>query len=329
VYSTRTIGIIVSSAIAVVLVVIAVLISGPIPFFTKTVSAESTHELLVQYASKDSDADDLPDWEESLYGTDPNNPHSVNANVTDGVAVAQGLVTPKFASATSTPADLKDAPGVDTGPQTVTDQFAREFFAQYLSQHNGTRPTAEDIAQFVEDGVNALTESKARPDAYNMGQIRVSGTGPDALLAYAAAVEKIWTAHTPANWQNEVEYLDAGVNKGDTTAFKKMSANASIYTAIGREMMTLPVPKEVATGHLSLANAFARKGLSVADMVTYPTDPLRAMIGIAQYKKDEEVFTQSLTTLLGVFNAEQVIIERGTPGSHFYASLYYAAPVTP
>ena len=91
-----------SVAIFLLLIVTAYGMSGPLPFHTSTAGAESTHDLLVSYASKDTDNDGLPDWQESLYGTDPNNAHSVNATVTDGEAVTQGLVKARFATATTT-----------------------------------------------------------------------------------------------------------------------------------------------------------------------------------------------------------------------------------
>src|SRR3989344_3578766 len=70
-------------------IVVAFLSSHPV---ASPVSAESTAELLKAYAAKDTDGDGLPDWQEALYGTDPTNPRSVQASMTDAEAVAKGLV---------------------------------------------------------------------------------------------------------------------------------------------------------------------------------------------------------------------------------------------
>src|SRR5512133_1855569 len=68
-------------------------------------SAESA--LLKAIAVRDSDSDGLPDWEEALYGADPQNPDSFRLGMTDSQAVARGLVVPKaiadIATATSSP----------------------------------------------------------------------------------------------------------------------------------------------------------------------------------------------------------------------------------
>lgn len=320
VYSTRTIGIVVSSAIAIALVIGAVLLSGPLPFLQKKVNAETTHELLVQYASKDTDSDGLPDWEESLYGTDPNNPHSVDASTLDGAAVAQGLVKPRFANATTT-ADLKDAPGIDAGPQTLTDQFAREFFAQYLANHGGPAPTPEEVAKFVEDGVATLSDSQTRPNAYNLGQVKVSGTGPDAVRSYIASVQKIYFAHVPQGAPTDMTYLSALVHQDDTTVIPKLKARGTAYTAIARELIALPVPKELVNAHLAFTNATASGGLSVGAFAVYTTDPLRTLLAVGQFAKDINDQSAAVKTIIDVAKAEGVALEEGDAGYEMYVDM--------
>src|SRR3990167_5251431 len=60
-------------------------------------SAQASEEtaLLHAIATKDSDSDGLPDWEEALYGTDPHNQDSFHLGMSDGEAVAKGLIVPK------------------------------------------------------------------------------------------------------------------------------------------------------------------------------------------------------------------------------------------
>src|SRR3989344_2462375 len=57
--------------------------------------ASGESSLLAAVATQDSDHDGLPDWEEALYGTDPKNADSKDLGMTDGEAVAQGLIVPR------------------------------------------------------------------------------------------------------------------------------------------------------------------------------------------------------------------------------------------
>lgn len=328
-FSTRTAGILVSSTLAVIFIGTAVAISGPFPFHIKKADAESTHDLLVSYAAKDSDADGLPDWEEALYGTDPANPHSVSQSVTDGDAVSQGLVKPKFANATSTPVNVNDIPGALAGPTTVTDQFARALFSQFLSQHASGTPTPAEIASFVEQGVANLSAEQKSPDAFNQGQVRVLGSGSEALIAYAAQAEAVMAKNTDTSGKNEIEYFGDAVEKNDTTALPHVKKIGATYTSLSHAYMAIPVPKEAAIPHLAIANAMARISGDITDMSMMEKDPLRAYLGLAKYQNDAVSLRAALASLNSVYAAEQISVPEGTSGAYFYALLVRSSAPTP
>ncbi len=326
-YSTRTTLIAIASFAALFFIVVAVLISGPLPFHLNAANAESTHELLVSYAAKDSDSDGLPDWEEALYGTDPNNPHSVNADVTDGQAVAQGLVKPKFSTATTTPVDASSIPGAAVGPQTVTDQFARTLFSDYLSSHGSTQPTPEEIATFVERKLSTLKADQQVATAFNVGQVRVAGTGSDALLAYAASVEQLYLRYQTNDTENEIEYLSDASTKSDPKALVRIAVIGKAYTSIGQGLMKLSVPKELATAHLQLANSMVRLGGLITDMSYLDADPFRAVLAFQQYQDASTAMYQALSYLNNSYSAEGVTINQNVPGSRFYATMVLGSSV--
>lgn len=317
--STRTVFISGACVLSLVLVASAYALSGPLPFHINKVGAESTHDLLVSYASKDTDGDGLPDWQESLYGTDPNNAHSVNPSISDADAVAQGLVQPKFATATSTPVDSSIIPGVDAGPTTLTDQFARQLFGQYLQKRGVTQPTPQEIATFVQQSVAELNNSRSKQDAFNQGQVRVSGTGPDALLVYAGNGEQVLNKTKIDVSKTALEFYSDVVNKNDVVALKKLKTYGTGYAEIARGLMNMSVPKEMAASHLALANSLMHMSASIFDMVEINNDPLRAMLGLAQYQDDSVALGRALSDMHSVFTSEHVIPSLGTTGTVFYA----------
>ncbi len=326
-YSYRTIGIIISSVIAVGCIVVAVLISGPLPFrLFGTANAISTRDLLVQYAAKDTDADGLPDWEEALYGTDPNNAHSVRADVLDGEAVQQGLVKPKFASATSTPVDVNSLPGTTANSNTLTDQFAREFFASYLQKSTVGTPSAEAVATFVENKVDTLTKQGVLA-TFNQTQIRIAGSGEDALRAYARAVDVATQPYSANASKGELEYYFDALSKDDAAALAKVRAIATSYTLSAGAYMKVPVPAEAAATHLALANALADTGRALTDMTAFSTDPLQAMVGVGRYPAAAQRVLNGMAALHAVYVSAGVSIEAGEPGYDFYHSLEAVVPL--
>lgn len=305
---------------------VALLISGPLPFHLfSTANALSTHDLLVQYAAKDTDADGLPDWEEALYGTDPNNAHTVDATLLDGEAVSQGLVKPKFATATTTPVDTASIPGVSAGADTVTDEFARALFSQYLSQAGSGTPSPESVAVFVEKAVTDLEKKQSVPDAFNQGQVRVSDSGSDALIAYAASIENVFSKNAIQQEKSEIEYLSDAVQKNDTEALSHVRKIGESYMALSKAYIAQSAPREAALPHLAVANALARIGADITDFGAMDKDPLRAYLGLARYQEDVPKLVTALTLLNKVYTSEQVVVPEGTSGSFFYQLLVRSA----
>lgn len=321
-YQRRTLFIISSSVLAVILISTAYISSGPTIFSTKTVGAESTHDLLVSYASKDTDSDGLPDWQESLYGTDLNNAHSVNASVTDSEAVAQGLVQPKFKTATSTTLSASSIPGVAAAPTTLTDQFSRSLFGQYLTARAKGQPSSAEIAAFVDQGVQELKRTQITPDSFNQGQVRVAGTGPDALLSYVANAEKVILQIDSGKQKDEISYYGDAVNKGDLKALAMVKKYADAYPVAGRALMKLEVPKELATSHLKLANSLMHVGESLQEMSLLNTDPIAAMLGLATYSDNAEVTIGALSEMGNVYKSEGAVPSTGTTGSTLYRMMF-------
>ena len=210
----RSLAIPASVVIALVLVVGAYILSGRhVTDGTQAVSAESTDELLKAYAAKDTDADGLADWEEALYGTNPRDAHSVRENLTDGQAVAQGLATPRYAGqpAADSASSPVEVPGPAAAADSLTEQFARLFFNNYMATRGDTPPSADQAQAFVQDAVKSLEQTRVRPDAFSVSDIQVSGTGAVALKAYAAQADAAFGAHTVQLPFGELAYFSDAV----------------------------------------------------------------------------------------------------------------------
>jgi hypothetical protein len=82
--------------------------------------------------------------------------------------------------------------------------------------------------------------------------------------------------------------------------------------------MKVPVPKELAASHLHLANALMHWSESVQDMASLPTDPIRAMLGMATYTDNTTAAGTALGEMNAVYVAEHVVPATGTTGSSFY-----------
>lgn len=327
-HSTRTLRIAAASLLAVFMIGGTYLSTGPNPFFgmTRIAGAQSSEELLREYAAKDSDADGLPDWQEALYGTDPMNPESFQVGIRDGEAVAQGLIEPKVVvRPENEPTDPDTIPGTLAAPSSLTDRFSQTLLKQYLMNRGEKPPTSAEIVAFVEAGIADLERENVSPPRFSLADVRTTGdTGTAALTAYAANVEQAFVLNTVSADKNELSYF-ADALKEDAAALRKIASIGEAYADIANALIAIPAPAEARQAHLSIANALMHMSETSGDMAALKTDPLRALMGIGLYEKYAEELVAAFTNMNGVFSARQVSIPEGSAGYYIVKTANDAA----
>jgi hypothetical protein len=280
------------------------------------VQASTESALLQAIAEKDSDGDGLADWEEALYGTDTHIPDSFKLGMTDGEAVAKGLVVPKaittIKTATST-AEADDA--------SLTSAFAKSFFALYLSakqSNGGVELTADEANVVATQALDQLVLTASQtPDFKTAADIKVSGTGPDALRAFAIAAEAVLMKNVSDATKSELEYLQSAVEGTDATATAHLAALAKSYRDSAVGLAVLAVPSELAAAHLAIVNALMRLSEIYVDFSRVDSDPLTTMLALQQFKPTELAAEEAFRTLADIYRLEGVVLASGAPGASF------------
>ncbi|MCR4276365.1 MAG: thrombospondin type 3 repeat-containing protein [Candidatus Parcubacteria bacterium] len=294
-----------------------------------SIAQASTETALLQaIATKDSDSDGLPDWEEALYGTDPHATDTFHLGMTDGEAVAKGLIVPKAIAdiqiATSTPA------GNDS---SLTSVFAKSFFALYLSAkqaNGGADLTADEASALADQAMSQLSQNFAPTiDFKTASDIKVSGTGPDALRAFAIAAEAVLKKNKNDATMSDLEYLQSAVEGNDATATAHLASLAKAYRDSAAGLAVLPVPKELATIHLAIVNSIMRLSEIDTDFARVDTDPLAAILALQQFSRTDLAGAQAFTALADVYAAESVILSAGMPGAAYVNLIANAGRTTP
>lgn len=329
-FSTKAGSITIALAFAVIVITGAWFLSKP--GGASLANAESTEALLKSYAIQDTDGDGLPDWEESLYGTDPKKADTDGDGVNDAQAVKEGLV--KLSLSAEVPAapgpDLAaDIPGTTAASTTLTDQFSQVFFNNYIQSRGDSVPTQEEMQTFVENAVTSLEQSRQRPDAYTASDLKVSGQGADALKAYAAAAEQAFIANDSHLPYGEMTYLSDAVLKNDSSAFTAIEKLSASYGSMARAIAAIPTPSDLAEGDLALINSLAHLSDTLTDLGAVEADPVRGMLGLAEYQTDSQAFTDSIVALGAIYAKNGISVSEGTSGAHFIQTVEAAASSTP
>ncbi|KND51516.1 MAG: hypothetical protein AB202_03025 [Parcubacteria bacterium C7867-007] len=321
--SARSIRIIAASALSLVLVVGAYAASGPLNFLKgRIVGAQSTESLLKAYAAKDSDGDALPDWQEALYGTNPNDPHSFDAVLTDSEAVNKGLVTPKTSAvipadpSTNTPDTAADVPGKDPAPGSLTDEFGRQFFQQYVAAGNGGQLTEEQkealIAKLLADF--SLRASKLLVSPYTAVSIRVSPSAD--VVTYLDSVEKVIRENdVPAGAGEPAPLMQAFLEESDLEAGKKIVALGGAYGSISENLLAIQPPPAYGAQHLALVQSFDTLSRSMKAVSKYETDPLAVLGSLSLLQPTSQVIVNTFKQMAVTTISQIGEPVSGTPGA--------------
>ncbi len=329
-----------ASLVAAVLVIGAYVLARGVE--SSDVAQASTETALLQaIAAKDSDNDGLPDWEEALYGTDPYAVDTFNLGMTDGAAVAKGLIVPKaiatISSATSTAplssdVDYKKLGIAAPNEGSLTDAFAKSFFTYYAEtkKTKGGDLSQADIDAIEQQALDSLSSTIAKaPDYKSASDLAVSGSGPDALRAFAVQAEAIFKKNTSMATTSELVYLQYAAESNDAKAVAALESIAQAYRAAAAGLAVLPVPRELASADLALINAMARVSGIVENFAQVNSDPLVAMMALEQYTAAAQDLGAAFANIANDYAVAGVTLDKGAPGASFVGVSAAAARIQP
>jgi len=292
----------------------------------RVAEASTETALLKAIASKDSDSDGLPDWEESLYGTDPHIADTFHLGMTDGEAVTRGLIVPKaiadISVATSSAASL-DTDGLPTAPAegTLTATFAQSFFTLFIGarQANGGADLSESqMSDVANQAMNTLISSvKPAPDFKRMSDISLVQSSPSAFKTFAAEVEAVLLKNTTDATTTDLNYFKNAVVGDDMSAYEHISSIAKGYRSTAAGLAVLHVPQELAADDLLLINTLKRLSEIDDDFTKVNSDPLVAILALQQYQTVVTALGRAFSNIGDIYAANNIYLARGVPGALF------------
>ena len=214
---------------------------------------------------QDSDNDGLPDWQEKLYGTDPNNPDSDGNGTPDGTQFESqkkywGLVPNDsvFEAINRLGSDVPNAPD-PTDRLSLSPTFYKDTFDQ------------GDVTQ-AESGTSSASIYIAKALV---------------LLAEHAEVGKSTPLDTIKQWLQVHDDTDAN-------SIKQMGDDSK---ALASELIKIPVPPELVATHLDIANYLYDSGLALENVLTTLHDPTAGFFAGANYANYESKYTKAVIAL--------------------------------
>ncbi len=211
----------------------------------------------------DSNNDGVADWQESLQKTEP-------------IAVTE------------------NASSSFDAPDTLTEQFALEFFEQMVrNESNGE--FGKDPQAFV-SAFNGALVNQASDEPLDRDDIRTTeNNSPSTLTQYGEAVAVIMNRHDEESNENEAVILERALRDGNAAELAKLNGKIQVYSNLLKDTVALQVPSRVAAEHLALLNAYQALLADISAMQNAFNDPMKALLRMKRYQDD----ATGLTTAIG------------------------------
>lgn len=283
----------------------------------ETVGADQTGSLsyknktVADIAMLDSDNDGLPDWQETLAGTNPNNADTDGDGTSDGSEIKLGRNPlargPDDQKASPFSASTTATTGTDSEPATLSEGIARSLFANTVYLSNNDQMTDENKNALVSDFVNQIANSFSFKEYPANGLSYTSAQDPETIKAYAS---KFATLQVGMILQMQINV---------SAIQNDISVMAKIYEKEADDLYRLKVPQEIADTHLQVINNFSKAAAAFRAIVNQKTDPLQVPIAISVYQAAAAEQDTLMLQIAQFIKANGIIFSKDEIGGYWNA----------
>ncbi len=281
--------------------------------FAKNTATQKTPATTDDAMLRDSDADDLPDWEERLRGSDPFVADTDKDGTTDGAEVLAGRDPIKKGP--------NDIVPVLAGPNFATSSsdlygIKKEFFAKYLA--TASREVRETTFR---DLVKGFNPEKFTPTNELLDLNVSSDTSDEALRVYGNDFGLIIKKYTAKPLRTEEEILKEGLATKSDASLKDLQLLIIAYRNFSRDLKALPVPIPLAEEHLKIVNGYDGMSRGLLGMLRLFSNPVDGAAGYQTYTRMRLEMVLGYSGVVAYLSKRQIVFSQSEPGYPLYGHM--------
>ncbi len=246
-----------------------------------TLSSEGT---IGDAIARDSNKNGISDWEEILWGLDPE---------TDGPDNKKAIEKKKREAGVTVTEDAENV--------TQTELFSRSLLSTILALQQSGSLTPEAVTNLAASMGDTVDAKHADVPVWTEADLHVAADGAAAKAAYKTALKAAIDRYSDAGMGTELSILAQGFADGGADALKGLRPIGSAYSRLAEEVIALPTPRSVAEPALAVANNTAIMGATLGQMSHFYDDALAGMVGLDDYLRANEATDEATDKLAAYF----------------------------
>lgn len=298
----------VATLFILVVLIVVLIITGDI--FSKKLNRNGAPEVIdadlvlrrntVDNSSGDMDGDGLVDWQETLYGSDPRLADTDGDGTNDGDEVMEDR-DPTIAGPDDQLVRIGSILNTDFEvegytPGTLTDDFSKELFLNYLNlktQNNLNSDSVNQLAQNLGDQVAVEVNPEI---VYSESDLKIVSSNREVLKKYGEEIAIIY-----------IDYLTQINNKASLPDEEYLIEASNLYLNLANVLSAIEIPDTTKNVHVELLNAVYNKALTMKDFANSETDPLKTLLSVKTIREADAKETEVLISLNNYFKDNAII----------------------
>ncbi len=233
---------------------------------------------------KDTNINGIPDWEETLWGLDPN----TNGPSNKEFILAKREILAKTEGGSQI--------AINAEPATENELLSREFFAILMSLEQSGN--LDDTAlKAISDTIGEKIVATSIPDTYTRNMLIIKGDSEKEIDNYFDAIKNLLLKYKKKDIGNELTFIAQGVKNNDSKVLEIAKAIGQAYKSSGKDLIKIPVPASFISIHLNLANDYDKTGQSIEGMLGVLTDQIAGMKALINYNKYSDALVTDMEIL--------------------------------
>lgn len=235
---------------------------------------------------KDSNNNGIEDWEEYLWGLDPQK---------NGPENKEFILAKKKSLEESGQINTSDREGE---PEEVSQNamLARQLFATIISLQGSGDLNDETIASLTES-IGQEVKATEIPDTYTKNMLTIVDDSYETRTNYINAFEEIYNKYQDEDMGEELIIIAQGIINNDQQALSSIKSIAIAYQNMGKDLLKIPVPTSLAETYLSLINNCEKVAQSIEGLTGLVNNTMDGMSYILNYKKYSDALISDLENI--------------------------------
>ncbi|KKP87579.1 MAG: hypothetical protein UR90_C0001G0010 [Parcubacteria group bacterium GW2011_GWC1_35_8] len=258
-------------------------------------------ETIADLVNKDTDGDGVLDWQENLYGLDPNKKETT-AGTPDSVAISKlkaenGTIAIKTENGSTVSSKEENL--------TETEKFSRELFAIVATANQNGTTMDQASVDALGASLSERVQNAPQRKVFLTSDIKTTNDNSvQAFKNYNNTLNDIFTRYTTLKYGilDVLQKFIPDENTVDANALSMLGPIIDQTNKIITGMLKTSVPQSISILHLDVINDLEGLLENISDIKLYDNDPIMALGGITKYEGSTQKLVIAVSNLTNAIN---------------------------